>query len=366
MNKNFLILAISLALLPIIVPAQADEPCCKYLFSFRHDDIITCAAFSKNGRWLATGSELGTVIVTDLESRKEFEIKNPDSLDNGVVTLRFSQDGQLLLIGGYGNRGGGGEIKILRTSDYTVAMALDAPGSEPVDYLDVSPDNKWLIAVDHKSARIWNLPDKRVSSHLILTDSAMLFDGDRTLLLAAHSASLDVNHGESDNPITTIVGAGQIVLFDVIDGRVTRVLRTAIEEPVMRLFLAKAKKELFVLTAGGTVYRLDSKTGEVKQHVSLSDLYRRVSPKSLNVWFKTDFEALEDYPILVFSDRVNTFFVNYDSGKVIALDHRSQVGLQFSPSGKEFALLGGVKQPSLTGVTDQHYWTVNLFSFKPF
>jgi len=346
--------------------APAAEMVYKYLFSFRHDDIVTCAAFSRNGRWLATGSELGTVIVTDIESHKELVvIRNPDSLDNGVKTLRFSQDGQLLLVGGFGNRGGGGQIKIFRTRDYTVTMVLDMPGSELVDYLDVSPDNKWLIVADRKSARIWNLQDKRAASHLIPKDSALLFNGDRTLLVAGQWAYA-IPNGGLDSLVTTGVGPVQIVFFDIIDDKVTRVLRTTIEEPVRRLVLAKAQKELFVLTAGGTVYRLDSKTGAVKQRIALTELYRKVSPQNLHVWFSTDFEVMEDYPLLVFSDRRNTFFVNYDSNNLLALDHGSQVGAKLSPSGKEFAILGGVKQASLTGVPDQHYWTVNVFSFKPF
>src|ERR1700716_3054999 len=65
--------------------AQTSTTSYEYLFSFRHDDIVTCAAFSKDGRWLATGSELGTVLVTDIESRKEIAIKNSNSRDNGVV-----------------------------------------------------------------------------------------------------------------------------------------------------------------------------------------------------------------------------------------------------------------------------------------
>ena len=48
---------------------QASDIDYEYLFSFRHDDIITCADFSGNGKWLATGSEVGTIIITDLATK---------------------------------------------------------------------------------------------------------------------------------------------------------------------------------------------------------------------------------------------------------------------------------------------------------
>ena len=368
MNKPLFPLGITLALLFPVVSAQADEPY-KYRFSFRHDDIITCAGFSKDGRWLATGSELGTVMVSDMQSRKQLVIKNPESRDNGVQTLRFSQDGRLLLVGGFGNKTGGGEIRVLRTSDYAPATSLDTSGGV-VDFLDVSPDNKWLISGDARTARVWNYQDKRVTWTLSLPNSTLEYDGDRTLLMGVgnvgRSAHLEVESDGGQKPVTTPVAAGQIIMFDVTDGKVSQVHRTLPEEPVRRIVLAKANKELFALTDSGTVYRLDRKTGEVKQRIALTELHREVSKERLEVQRNVDLEVLENHPILVFNDRKNTFFVNYDATKVIALDHQSMVGIRFSPSGKEFALLGGVKRESLTGVPDQHYWTVNVFSFSPF
>ena len=369
MKKQLLMLGISLAMLFPIANAQGSEPCYKYLFSFRHDDIITCAAYSGDGRWLATGSELGTVMVSDMQSRKEFVLKNPNSRDNGVQTLRFSQDGQLLLVGGYGNKKGGGEIQILRTKDYDVTMSLDTSGVM-VDFLDLSPDGKWLISGEGRTARVWNYQEKRVTWSLSLEDSALGYDGERMLLIGVgkvgRSANLEVKAGGKEKPVTAAVAAGQIVLFDIIDGKMARIFRNLPEEPIRRVILAKGNKELFALLDGGTVYRLDWKTGEIKQCIALADLHRKASKERLEVWRNVDFQILENHPILVFNDRKNTIFVNYDTNKVLALDHQSMVGIRFSPSGKEFALLGGVKRETLTGIPDQHYWTVNVFAFSPF
>ena len=244
----------------------------KYRYSFRHDDIITCAAFSKDGRRLAAGSEVGTVMVSDLQAQKEVVLKNPDARDNGVQTLRFSQDGKLLLVGGFGVKKGGREIAILRTSDWTMAKTLDVPGGAVVDYLDMSPDNKWLISADGGGAKVWEWQNKRLAWRLSLKGSAPLFDGDRTLLLGVgkveRAAKLEMAPGGEGKPVSTAVAAGQIVFFDILDGKVSGVVRTLPEEPIRRLVLAKGKKELFALTEPGTVYRLDSKTGEVKQRIA--------------------------------------------------------------------------------------------------
>ena len=332
---------------------QTGTPNYEYLFSFRHDDIVTCAAFSNDGRWLATGSELGTVLVTNIESKKEIAIKHPDSRDNGVVGLRFSQDSQFLVVGGFGNKNGGGEIRILRTSDYTIVISLDVPGDKVISQVGISPDNKWLFSSDRGDVWVWNLETKSVAWHLASEDAAVSFDGDREILLAGRSASLGVT-------------AGQIAFLNLVDGRVNRILRTAIKEPIKRLVTAKSKSELFALTDGAIVYRLNNQTGEIKQRIPLTDIYASAGPYPLHVWYTTDFEVLDAYPIFVVSDRQNTLFVNYLSSKVVVLDHRSMVGIKLNPSGKNFALLGGVKDGSMSGVPPQHYWTVSLFSFKPF
>ena len=333
--------------------AQTPTTSYEYLFSFRHDDIVTCAAFSKDGRRLATGSELGTVLVTDIESRKEIAIKNPDSRDNGVVGLTFSQDGQFLVVGGYGNKNGGGEIKILRTSDFTSMISLDVPGDKEISSVGLSPDNKWLFSSDRGDVWVWNLKTRSVAWHRAFQDSATFFDGDHEVLLVERSASLGVP-------------TNQIVFLNLIDGKVTRSLSTGIKEPVKRLITAKSKSELFALTDGAIVYRLNNQTGEIKQRISLADLNLKARPNDLHVWYNTDFEVLDAYPVFIFSDRQNTLFMNYASSKLVILDHQSSVGVKFNPSGRNFALLGGVKDGSLSGVPHQHYWTVSVFSFRPF
>ncbi|MEK6334111.1 MAG: WD40 repeat domain-containing protein [Acidobacteriota bacterium] len=324
----------------------------EYLFSFRHDDIITCADFSRDGRWLATGSELGTVLITDLESKKEITFKNPDSRDNGVQALRFSQDGQFLVVGGYGNQGGGGQIRILRTSDYTTAMSFDAPGNKTISYVDLTLDNKWVIATGASDVWVWNLENKRLAWQRAFKQAALRYDGKRALFI-------------TQSP-TPALSSGEIALLSLVDGKVIRNLNTGIKEPIRRLVMAESKGELFALTDGPIVYRLNGSTGAVKQRISLRDLGLKVSPRGFFVWYYTDFEVLDNDSIFVFSDRQNTVLMNYASGKVLTLDHESQVGIKFNPGGGTFALLGGVKDGSLSGVPPQHYWTVSVFSFRPF
>jgi hypothetical protein len=325
----------------------------EYLFSFRHDDIVTCAAFSKDGRWLATGSELGTVLITDIESKREIAIRNPDSRDNGVQALRFSPDGQFLVIGGFGNKRGGGQIRFLRTSDYSPAMSFDVPGDKEIFNVDVSPQNNWLIAAGISDVWVWNLANKRIVWQRAFERSALRYDRELALLFAA----------EPEKPA---VISGQITFLNIANGRAIRTLRTPIKEPIRRLVMATSKLELFVLTDGAIVYRLNSATGAIKQRISLSDLDLKVGPNGFHASYYTDFEVLDDYPIFVFSNRQNTLLMNYVTRKLVTLDHGSQVGFKFNARGRNFALLGGVKDGSLSGVPSQHYWTVSVFSFKPF
>lgn len=181
MKKNFFLpVVVGLILFLSSLAVRGEEPCCKYQFSFRQDDIITCAAFSRDGRWLATGTEVGTVMVSDLQSRHEVVLKNPQARDNGVQTLRFSQDGQLLLVGGFGDKNGGGQIKVLRAPDYSTAVSLDVPGESVVDYLDLSPDNKLLISGSSNAVRVWDWQKRQIVWELKLEGVAPLFDGNRT------------------------------------------------------------------------------------------------------------------------------------------------------------------------------------------
>jgi WD40 repeat protein len=325
----------------------------EYVFSFRHDDIVTCADFSKDGRRLATGSELGTVLITDIESRKETTVSNPDSRGNGVQALRFSQDGRFLVVGGEGNKNGGGQIRFLRTTDYTTAMAFDVPGDKAISYVDLSPDSKWLVASDLSGVWVWNLESKRIAWQRSFDHSALQYDGSQAVLFISQSP-------------TPPSSSGQIAFLNIADGKVIRTLKTEIKEPVRRLVMVQSKSELFALTDGAIVYRVNTSTGATLQRISISDLGLEARPKDFSVWYHTDFEVLDSYPIFVFSDRRHTVLMNYVSRQVVTINHGSQVGIKFNPQGRGFALLGGVKDGSLSGIPPQHYWTVSVFSFKPF
>jgi len=135
----------------------------KFLFSFPHDDIVTCAAFSRDGRWLATGSELGTVIVTDLATQKQRKFEGLHPEGNGVYVLNFSSDGELLLTAGSGSKNTG-QIKILQTSDYSAVQTLDAHLGNAVDFLQISNDRNWLLSADRTRVNVWDFKAKAWSA----------------------------------------------------------------------------------------------------------------------------------------------------------------------------------------------------------
>ena len=152
MKPKVILFLVSVTLFVDTATSLAEDPCCKYLFSFRQDDIITCAAFSPDDRWLATGTEVGTVMISDMQSRKEFVLKNVQPVDNGVQALRFSQDGKMLVVGGHGEKKGGGQIKVLQTSDYKTVASLDLPGGGIASFVDLSLDNKRLLSGSNQGA----------------------------------------------------------------------------------------------------------------------------------------------------------------------------------------------------------------------
>src|SRR5262249_45254990 len=151
----------------------------------------------------------------------------------------------------------------------------------------LSRDGKWLISGAGRTVRIWDWRERRVAWGVSLPDGVLSFDGERTLLVGVGKVgpggSLEGRAGGTGTPTATTIAAGQILLFDIIDGKAARVLKN-VEQPVRRLVLAKAKKELFALLDGGTVCRLDWKTGEIKQRIALADAHRKASKEDLKVW----------------------------------------------------------------------------------
>lgn len=102
--------------------------------------VVQCVAFSKDGKFVATGDRLGDVRVIDIQNQKEvykFQEKN-----TFISTLAFwGENDKYLAIGG---------DKSLRLWDYAAKESESIgfnTGGEMVEGLSVSPDNKFIATV---------------------------------------------------------------------------------------------------------------------------------------------------------------------------------------------------------------------------
>ena len=112
-------------------------------------DIIS-VTFSKDGKWLATGSAENTVVLWNVEGTSFDRAGNALQLNGKPQALAFSPDGKWLVGGstsGFANL-------------WNVATAQEMariPHSDPVTGVSFSLDGAQLFTVSRKVVRIWNL-----------------------------------------------------------------------------------------------------------------------------------------------------------------------------------------------------------------
>ena len=336
----------------------------KFLFSFPHDDIVTCAAFSHDGRWLATGSEAGTIIVVDLATQKQRKIEGLYPNGNGINVVSFSDDGKLLLTGGWGHTDfkDTGLIKILQTSDYSVVQTLDTSQGHTVDFLSISNDNKWLISADESKINVWDFQAKRIIRTIPRLDAKLFFDGVRTLVMG-----IGVTNESDSVMFRRSVPSGSIVFVDIVDGEIKKEIRTVSPKPIRGLAVVSGSDQLVVLAQTDqsyVVHLVDGRHDKILKSISIKPYqpepgYRLIGSPRI------DFGISANYHVAFYNDRRVTYLIDYDAGRVSSFEHRSQVGFSFDNAGKRFAVLGGINNAALTGMPSQNYWTVSVFSFDP-
>ena len=334
----------------------------KFLFSFRHDDIVTCAAFSRDGRSLATGSEAGTVIVVDLATQKQRKIESLHPDGNGVYVLSFSQDGELLLTAGSGSKNTG-QIKILQTSDYSIVQTLDAHLGHAVDFLQISNDKNWLVSADNTRINVWDFRAKSVVRSFPRLDARLLFDGGRLLVMGVG----DITNQPDSHFSRRFLPDGSILFVNITDGMITREIRTVSPQPIRGIARVSGYDALVALAQtkeGYTVHFIDGRNQTILKSTPITPYQPEPGWQMLGTR-RIDFALTENYYVAVYNDRSVTHLIDYSSGKVSRFDHRSLIGFSFDHTGKRFAVLGGINNAALTGSPEQHYWTVSVFSFDP-
>jgi WD40 repeat protein len=112
-------------------------------------DIISLA-FSKDGKWLATGSAEGTVVLWSVEGTSFTQTGDPLRLNGRPEALAFSPDGKWLV--------GGSSSGFANLWDVSTVQELARiPHGGTVTGVSFSLDGSQLFTVSRKVVRIWNV-----------------------------------------------------------------------------------------------------------------------------------------------------------------------------------------------------------------
>lgn len=112
-------------------------------------DIISII-FSQDGRWLATGSADGTVLLWKIEGTSFTQTGDPLRLNGKPQILTFSPDNRWLVGGSSSGFANLWDVK-------TVQEVARIPHSDPVTGVSFSLDGSQLFTVSRKVVRIWDV-----------------------------------------------------------------------------------------------------------------------------------------------------------------------------------------------------------------
>ncbi len=128
-----------------------------------HGAAVTTLAFSADGRWLASGSVDGLVLVRRVPSGRDESAQAAPALrlqhGQPVIVARFSPDGERLATGG-GNvlLGGEGRVLLWRLDDGARLAELSGHGS-PIFGLAFAPDGRWLASCSGAPLGVLRAPE---------------------------------------------------------------------------------------------------------------------------------------------------------------------------------------------------------------
>ncbi len=125
---------------------------------------IVALAFSNDGKWLASGSSAGTILMWKVENRTFTQTGNALQLEGRPQVLAFSPDDALLAGGG---SSGFAYLWDTSTSDEVARI----PHNDPVTSVSFSLDGLQLFTVSRKVVRIWDVK----AIHLVPKDQLISF-----------------------------------------------------------------------------------------------------------------------------------------------------------------------------------------------
>ena len=114
--------------------------------TLRHDAWVWTAAFSADGKLLATGDASGHVNIWDVQKRNIVTQLQGDTEHIGAVA--FSPNNRILAAAGYE-----GKVKLWEVPNWVYLGTLNANGT--VHELSFSPDSRTLAGTDYEAVNLW-------------------------------------------------------------------------------------------------------------------------------------------------------------------------------------------------------------------
>jgi WD40 repeat protein len=188
-------------------------------------DASGIAAFSPDGRSLATGSEDGTISVWDVDSR-QVSWQPVERHLGGARALSFSPDGNTLASGGYDSIIRLWNVKAREPAGHVPA----GDGEFPIQWtfsVAFSPDGKLLASGSEDGVRVWRVPTRQLvwrtsvdtSTERSLGDLfadltlVVAFSPDNTTLAAGEYGRIRLFNAKTGRPIVEPLRGGPGVAF---------------------------------------------------------------------------------------------------------------------------------------------------------
>lgn len=140
------------------------EPCSVSLLQELSPDWVKTVAFSKEGRWLAAGSDDGTIQIWNFEKNRSRRLTGHK---DGVLALAFSREDESILASGSYDK----SVRL-----WNVANGKELEGEpfptqdEGVKSVDFSPDGKLLALASTREVGIWDVGTRKLFGKKLLHD----------------------------------------------------------------------------------------------------------------------------------------------------------------------------------------------------